>query len=334
MSVKYDQAVGVEIGWGAGGGQHTDITAIVSFGDRLISRDDGHVFPLNIINTVVPQGVHHNQKNYEMEFVLDSFNYPAFYTQRVQAADVTARAIRQGVANDAVEYFAVFIRESDGTETRYLYESGQVYVVGQTHDYTNERGNRHKPTTINLVCLGSRPDSSATFSGVPTGDLSHIRTDLVTTPTGTATNILSVREEYVMQNNIRFVPNVYEGVDMKYDHEWREVFLTFDSDTDIFDAYIDDDGPNPAGKHTRSSSSLWYDHSSSGSNRLKPIDFLNLIMELTTSNLFFIVVNEPLTSSSGMIVFSHPEVVPLPAFGGAIYKLSQFINIHLECCLF
>ena len=245
LSVRYDIITGVEIGWGAGAGMHTDIAAIVSFGDRLISRDDGHVFPLNIINTVVPQGVHHNQKHYEMEFILDSFNYDAFYNQRVQAGDVNSRAIRQGVANDDIEYFAVFIRESDGTETRYSYECEQVYVVGQVHDYTNEQGNRHKPTTINMVCLGSRTDSADSFVGVPTGDLSHIRTDLVTTPTGTATNILSVREEYIMQNNIRFVPNVYEGVAMKYDHEWRELVLTFDSDVDIFDAYIDDDGPNP-----------------------------------------------------------------------------------------
>jgi len=177
---------------------------------------------------------------------MDSFNYPAFYGMRVQAANINARAIRQGQANDAIEYFRVYIRESDGTETRYNYESGEVYVTGLVHNYTNERGNRHKPTMIDLVCIGNRTDASAAFPGAATNDLAHIRTDSVTTPTGTATNILSVREEYIMQNNIRFVPNTIEGVGMKFDHEWREIILTFDSDVDIFDAYIDDDGPNIA----------------------------------------------------------------------------------------
>jgi len=68
--------------------------------------------------------------------------------------------------------------------------------------------------------------------------------DRVVTPVGTSTNIVSVSEEFVMQNDPRFVPNTYEGISMKFDHEWREIIITLDSDTDIFDTYIDDDGPN------------------------------------------------------------------------------------------
>lgn len=76
-------------------------------------------------------------------------------------------------------------------------------------------------------------------------DRALLRIDSVTTPLGSSTNIVSINEEFIMQNDPRFVPNTYEGIDIKYDHEWHEITIIFDSDTDIFDAYIDDDGPNP-----------------------------------------------------------------------------------------
>jgi len=76
-------------------------------------------------------------------------------------------------------------------------------------------------------------------------DRALLRIDSVTTPSGSSTNIVSIREEHIMQSDPRFVPNTYEGIGMKWDHKWRELIIVFDSDTDIFDAYIDDDGPNP-----------------------------------------------------------------------------------------
>ena len=76
-------------------------------------------------------------------------------------------------------------------------------------------------------------------------DRAVIRVDAVRTPAGTSTNILSFADEFITQNQPRFVPNVYEGVGMKFDHKWHELTIIFDSDTDIFDNYIDDDGPNP-----------------------------------------------------------------------------------------
>ena len=76
-------------------------------------------------------------------------------------------------------------------------------------------------------------------------DRAVIRIDAVRTPAGTSTNIVSFRDEFIMQNDPRFVPNTFEGVGMKFDHEWHELTIVFDSDTDIFDTYIDDDGPNP-----------------------------------------------------------------------------------------
>jgi hypothetical protein len=76
-------------------------------------------------------------------------------------------------------------------------------------------------------------------------DRAVIRVDSVRTPAGTSTNVVSFRDEFIMQNDPRFVPNVYDGVGMKFDHEWHQLTIVFDSDTDIFDNYIDDDGPNP-----------------------------------------------------------------------------------------
>ena len=154
---KYDIVTEVEIGWAAAGGSHTSITNIVSFSDRLISRDGRHVEPITVINTPVPRGIHQNQKMYEMELVLDSDNYEAMYNQQVQAGDVNSRAIRQGADNDYIEYFVVRIREEDGTETTYSYECEKVWCVGEVHDYSMERGVRHQGrSTYRFVCLGSR----------------------------------------------------------------------------------------------------------------------------------------------------------------------------------
>lgn len=155
--VKYDIVQRVEIGFTAAAGQHTDMVNIVSFADRLTSPDDTHLDPITVINIVIPRGVHHNQKMYEMELVLDTHNHEALYGQRVQMGAPLSRAIREGLANDFIEYFRVFIRESDGTQTTYLYETGRVWCVGETHDFSNERGERHQGTCMyKFFCLGNR----------------------------------------------------------------------------------------------------------------------------------------------------------------------------------
>lgn len=68
-------------------------------------------------------------------------------------------------------------------------------------------------------------------------DTTIFRIDSVTTGAGTATNILSMRCELVMQIEPRFIPNTYQSPGVKQDHKWWEIILTFDSDTDIFDIY-------------------------------------------------------------------------------------------------
>ena len=77
-------------------------------------------------------------------------------------------------------------------------------------------------------------------------DRALLTLDSVTTPAGTTYNIVSIREEFVKQSDPRFVPNTYEGIGMKWDHEWREIVVVLDSDTDVFNPYINDVGRNPA----------------------------------------------------------------------------------------
>lgn len=92
-----------------------------------------------------------------MTLVLDTHNHEAFYAQQVQAAVLVSYAIREGADNDFIEYFRVFIRESDGTQTTYSYEKDKVWCIGEEHRFSNERGERHQGTcTYTLICLGSR----------------------------------------------------------------------------------------------------------------------------------------------------------------------------------
>ena len=157
VDVKYDLVDRVEIGFTAVAGQHTDILNIVSYADRLVSPDDAHVDPINVINQAIPKGVHQNAKFYEMDLVLDSHNHEAFYAQQVQAGVAASRAIREGQANDFIAYFRVYMRESDGTTTVYTYQTQMVWCIGETHQISNERGERHSGMcTYSFVCLGTR----------------------------------------------------------------------------------------------------------------------------------------------------------------------------------
>ena len=147
----------VEIGWAAGGGAHIDIANIVAFGDRLMSRDGRFVDPILVINRTDPRGVHFNWKNYDMILILDSDNWEAMYGTQVTVGDVNSRAIRPGQDNDRIDYFAVFIREEDGSQTSYVYETEKVWCVEEVHEYSNERNLRHQgTTTYGFKCLGSR----------------------------------------------------------------------------------------------------------------------------------------------------------------------------------
>jgi len=51
----------------------------------------------------------------------------------------------------------------------------------------------------------------------------------------TATNILSFREEFMMNITPQFIPNTYQGLGVLEKAKWRVLTFVFDSDTDIFD---------------------------------------------------------------------------------------------------
>jgi len=69
--------------------------------------------------------------------------------------------------------------------------------------------------------------------------IKFLRIDNFTTSIGACTNILSFEEDYIMEINPQFIPNTFQGVDVKQDHKWFQLTLVVDSETNIFDAGID-----------------------------------------------------------------------------------------------
>ena len=58
----------------------------------------------------------------------------------------------------------------------------------------------------------------------------------VVTNIGSCTNILNFTEEHIMEITPQFVPNTFQGVDVKQDHKWWLLTFVIDSETTIFDA--------------------------------------------------------------------------------------------------
>jgi len=58
----------------------------------------------------------------------------------------------------------------------------------------------------------------------------------VVTNVGSCTNILSFTEEHILEITPQFVPNTFQGVDVKQDHKWWILTFVIDSETNIFDA--------------------------------------------------------------------------------------------------
>lgn len=72
-----------------------------------------------------------------------------------------------------------------------------------------------------------------------------IRVDKVTTASGTALNVLSVRDEFLHTINPKKIPNLMKITAVRQDHKWRVINIKLDSYSDIFDAFIEDDADNP-----------------------------------------------------------------------------------------
>jgi len=164
VNLKYDKVTRVEIGRTLA--DHVNITNVVSFADRVVSPDGDMLDPMSVINTWRPTGVHHNHKYWELEMVLDTNWLPddtaplAYweYTQHVDLANATP-AIVDAAGNPDIEWFKVFIRESDGTATTLTYsdvDTNVVWCTGKTTNISNEKGTRHQPTTFRFICLQER----------------------------------------------------------------------------------------------------------------------------------------------------------------------------------
>jgi hypothetical protein len=57
----------------------------------------------------------------------------------------------------------------------------------------------------------------------------------ILTSVGSCTNVLSFTEEHIMEITPQFVPNTFQGVDVKQDHKWWVLTFVIDSETNIFD---------------------------------------------------------------------------------------------------
>lgn len=68
----------------------------------------------------------------------------------------------------------------------------------------------------------------------------------VTANTIMATNILSFREEFMMNIVPQFVPNTYQGLGVLERAKWREITFTLDSDSDVFSASYSVEAANTA----------------------------------------------------------------------------------------
>jgi len=236
-----------------------NISNVVSFADRVVSPDTDMVYPLTLINSFSPAGVHHNHKFWEMELVVDSDWLPdntaplAYwaYTQDVKALGGVQPAL---VCNDCINYIEwlkVYIREADGTQTCLTYANAEpnvVWCVGDTSDFRNEQSARHQTKTFKFICLqdrGKAQTAVAYAKGANEAAVKYLRIKDFTVGANVCTNILAFKDELVLQVVPQFVPNTFQGVDIRQDFMWRLLTVTVDSETSIFDPYFTVEAENP-----------------------------------------------------------------------------------------
>jgi len=163
----FDKVNNVKIDYTAVAGQFVTITNVLAFAYRIVTVEEGMVWPIAVINDYNPSGVHHSHKYYEMLMVLDTdwLKDTADPTSRwaygpngqpVNAAG-TKFAIDEDGANTAIEYFVVSIREHDNTATTLTFanvDTDVVWCVGEETDISNEDGTPHQTVTYRFICLG------------------------------------------------------------------------------------------------------------------------------------------------------------------------------------
>jgi len=251
--VKIDYVTKVALGYDS---TNADTAlAIVRFSDRLVSPDGAMVEPVSVINTVKPATVGQRASYYEMELELDSDN-SMFYDQQVTSGVATSRALRDSAANGRIDYFIVNLKDTAGATVSYLYETQRVYLTGASGRVSNEKGTERNPTIYRLICRGNKTvgNTDITAKGGASKEVQYTGISSVVLNAGantTAVNILEYEWEFVGPDgsdilDVRTTPNTYEGVGVTEwsGKHWR-LKLTFDSYTDIFDSYIEDDAVNP-----------------------------------------------------------------------------------------
>jgi hypothetical protein len=192
-----------------------------------------------------------------MEMVLDSdwlpdnanpTHYWAYY-QDVQDTAGVNPALVCGDCINWIEWMKVYIRESDGTQTQLTYADGTdadeniLWCVGETSEFQNENKERHQTVTFRFICLGERGKDSETAEvyapGASEEAVKIMRVNNFTVGAKQCTNIYGFKDELVIETMPQFTPNTYQGLALKQDHMWRILTITVDSETDIFDPYID-----------------------------------------------------------------------------------------------
>lgn len=255
VNVQYDKVEWVEIGLGAAQADHVSISNILSFAERVVSPTGDMVYPMQFINDASPVGVHHNHKYWELELTLDTDWLKAklsptqfwAYFEDVHAGAGTHYTVECDTDNGNIDWFRVIIREGDGTQTLLVYANAttdNMWCISEISDFSNEPGERHQTTTWRFLCFEDRskthsPAGTYTYDPAATEvAVRFMRIDNVTIGADICTNVLRFRDEYMFQMTPQFIPNTFEGLDLKQDQKWRLLTIVVDSETDIFDAYF------------------------------------------------------------------------------------------------
>jgi len=118
-----------------------------------------------------------------------------------------------------------------------------VWCIGETSNFNNEIGTRHQTTTFKFICYGERTTANSVVvhnPGVLEEPVKYMRIDNFTIPAATAlTHILRFEDEYVMNMIPQFMPNTFQGLDLKQDQKWRRLTVVVDSEGGAMDPYID-----------------------------------------------------------------------------------------------
>lgn len=211
------------------------------------------VYPMQFINDPSPVGVHHNHKYWEIEIVLDTDwlkNTAAptqfwAYFESVHAGP--HYTVECDTDNSSIDWFRAIIREGDGTQTLLTYTNAatdHMWCVSEVSDFSNEPGERHQTTTWRFILFEDRakvhsPALTYTYNPAATeAPVRFMRIDNVTIGANVCTNVIRFKDEFMMQMTPQFIPNTFEGLDIKQDQKWRLLTIVVDSETDIFDPYF------------------------------------------------------------------------------------------------